>query len=136
MTEERLIHFRDGGEIRITAAAGRLAMGTQQVKRGTGIPTHRHFEMEEAFYVLEGSGTYTLDDVAERFERGATLLIPKNRWHGFANPDEELLLLWVVTPAGLEGFFRETCARPGEAPKQLTREERAAIALRYGTEFR
>jgi quercetin dioxygenase-like cupin family protein len=38
--------------------------------------------MDEAFYVLEGSGTFTLNDVAHPFERGASIFIPKNSWHG------------------------------------------------------
>src|SRR5262245_47710630 len=59
---EHLIHFRDKGDIFIKAGAAtgstNLAMGTQQVRVGTGIPVHRHFKMDEAFYVLEGSGTF------------------------------------------------------------------------------
>lgn len=138
---EHLFHFRDRGNIfiRVGAATGshNLAVGTQQVMVGTGIPIHRHFQMDEAFYVLEGSGTVTLDDVAHPFERGASIFIPKNSWHGFSNPDRELLLLWVVTPAGLDGFFRETCSPPGVPPKQLTKEQIREIALRkYATEFR
>jgi quercetin dioxygenase-like cupin family protein len=137
---EHLVHFRDGGNIYIKfgsrTGSDHLAMGTQQVKRGTGIPTHRHFEMEEAFYILEGRGTCTLDDVPHTFEQGATIFIPRKRWHGFANPDREMLLLWVVSPAGLDDFFRETCNPPGGAAKQLTREQIVAIARKYGTEFR
>ena len=37
-----------------------LVMGTQQILLGTGIPIHRHLEMDEAFYVLEGSGVFVL----------------------------------------------------------------------------
>ena len=70
------------------------------------------------------------------FEKGGAIFIPRNTWHGFANPDRELLLLWVVTPAGLDGFFRETCTPPGAPPRGLTREQIHAIALKYGTEFR
>jgi hypothetical protein len=47
-----------------------------------------------------------------------------------------LLLLRLVSPAGLDGFFRETCRPPGMPPKQLTREQIHEIALKYGTEFR
>jgi len=57
------------------------------------------------------------------FHREAFTLIPRNTWHGFANPDQELLVLWIVTPAGLDGFFRETCNPPGIAPKPLTKEQ-------------
>lgn len=103
---------------------------------GSGIPIHRHFHMDEAFYVLDGSGTVTLNDVRHPFEKGATIFIPKNTWHGFENPDHELLLLWVVTPSGLDDFFREICSPPGATPKRLTREQVKEIALKYGTEFR
>ena len=56
---EHLVHFRDHGNIfiKLGSATGseNLAMGTQQVMLGTGIPIHRHFKMDEAFLVLEGS---------------------------------------------------------------------------------
>lgn len=137
---EHLIHFRDHGHIFIKAgrASGsdRLALGTQQVTAGAGIPVHRHLHMDEAFYVLAGSGICTLNDLGHRFAKGATIFIPQNSWHGFANPDSELLLLWMMAPAGLDGFFRETCAPPGAAPKPLSREQIRQIALKYGTEFR
>ena len=137
---EQLIHFRDQGKIFIKAGSvtgsEHLALGTQQVMAGTGIPVHRHLEMDEAFYVLEGSGTWTLNDVPHQFGKGATIYIPRMTWHGFANPDHELLLLWIVQPAGLDGFFRETCSPPGVPPKKLTREQIKEIAWKYKTEFR
>ena len=137
---EHLVHFRDHGNIfiKVGSATGsdNLASGTQQVMIGTGIPIHRHFHMDEAFYVLEGGGIVILNDARRSFERGGTIFIPKNSWHGFLNPDHELLLLWTVTPAGLDGFFRDTCTPPGVPPKQLTREQINAIARKYGTEFR
>lgn len=93
--------------------------------------------MDEAFFVLDGSGTVTLNDVGHGFERGSSIFIPRNSWHGFANPDHELLLLWIVTPAGLDGFFRDTCSAPGLPAKQLTTEQIKDIALKkYATEFR
>lgn len=106
------------------------------MKAGTGIPIHRHFRMDEAFYTLEGRGVFILNDVSRPFEKGASIFIPKNSWHGFENPEHELLLLWVVTPAGLDGFFRETCSLVGEPHKQLTREKIREIAAKYDTEFR
>ena len=137
---EHLIHFRDHGNIFINVGAAtgsdQLAWGTQQVTLGAGIPIHRHLHTDEAFYVLEGGGTVSLNDVRHSFDKGGTIFIPRNSWHGFENPDHELLLLWMVTPAGLDGFFRETCNPPGVPPKQLSRDQIKAIALKYGTEFR
>lgn len=137
---EHLVHFRDHGQIFIktgsATGSGQLSLGTQQVTVGAGIPVHRHFKMDEAFYVLEGSGTFILNDVRRSFEKGGTIFIPRNSWHGFAKPDHELLLLWITTPAGLDGFFRETCNPPGVPPKQFTREQINQIAGKYATEFR
>jgi len=138
---EHLVHFRDHGNIfiKVGSATGseNLAMGTQQVMGGSGIPIHRHFKMDEAFLVLEGSGMFVLNDVQHSFEKGGTIFIPRNSWHGFENPDHELLLLWLVSPAGLDGFFRDTCTPPGVPSKQLTREQIKEIALKkYATEFR
>lgn len=137
---EHLVHFRNSGTIfiKIGSATGshNLAVGTQQLPVGAGVPIHRHFEMDESFYVLEGSGIVILNDVRHPFDKGGTMFIPKNSWHGFANPDREVLLLWIVSPAGLDGFFRETCNPPGVPPKQLTPEQVNEIARKYGTEFR
>jgi quercetin dioxygenase-like cupin family protein len=137
---ETLIHFRDRGQIVIKAGPATgfdsLAFGTQQVTIGAGVPIHRHLKMDEAFYVLEGSGVLILNDGRHSFEEGGTIFIPKNSWHGFVNPERELLLLWIMSPAGLDGFFRETCSPPGQPPKQLTQEQIKKIGLKYATEFR
>ena len=109
---EHLVHFRDVGNIfiKVGPATGSdsLALGTQQVTVGAGIPIHRHLLMDEAFYVLEGRGIFTLNDTRHPFEKGGTIFIPRNAWHGFANPDHcscsgsWRLLAWMAfsaTPA-------------------------------------
>jgi quercetin dioxygenase-like cupin family protein len=111
-------------------------MGTQQILAGVGIPIHRHFEMDEAFYVVDGGGTFILDDAPHAIDKGSSIFIPKNSWHGFQNADRELLLLWIVAPPGLEAFFREVATRPGEPPVQRTKQQLNEIARKYATEFR
>jgi len=39
------------------------------------------------------------------FEKGETIFIPQNSWHGFANHDHELLLLWVVIRQSFSKIF-------------------------------
>jgi quercetin dioxygenase-like cupin family protein len=122
---ERLI--LRGGEVLIKVDPNRgsnnLALGTQQVAVGVGIPRHRHAHMDEFFYVLEGNGTFLLNEARYAVGKGGTVFIPKGSWHGFENPNGELLLLWVVVPPGLEEFFREIASPPGTPPKQLTPEQ-------------
>jgi quercetin dioxygenase-like cupin family protein len=137
---EHLVHYRNPGNIVIKVDPVRgsrnVACGTQQVPIGAGIPIHRHFDGDEAFYILDGFGTFILNDVRHPFEKGGTIFIPRNAWHGFTNPDHELLLLWIVAPPGLDGFFRETCNTPGVPPRQLTPEQVNQIARKYATEYR
>ena len=89
---EHLIHFRDGGDIFIKAdpltGSRHLGLGTQQLAKGSGIPVHRHLQSDEVFYVLEGRGAVTLNDLRHPCERGATIFIPRNTWHGFSSPDQ------------------------------------------------
>jgi quercetin dioxygenase-like cupin family protein len=84
---EHLIHFRDGGNIFIKVdpvkGSNNLALGTQQLPKGSGIPVHRHPHKDEVFYVLEGSGTVTLNDVRHSWslmdKRFAKCLIRSNQ---------------------------------------------------------
>jgi quercetin dioxygenase-like cupin family protein len=73
---EHLVHYRNPGNIFIKVdpvkGSKNVACGTQQVPIGAGIPIHRHFESDEAFYILDGSGTFILNDVrhpSRRVER-------------------------------------------------------------------
>ena len=129
-----------GGSIFIktdpTKGSNDLAMGTQQVLVGVGIPIHRHVDMDEVFYVVDGAGTFILNDVPHPIQKGDSIFIPRNTWHGFQNPDRELLLLWIVAPPGLAAFFREFAAHPGAPPVQRTKEQMNEVARKHGTEFR
>jgi quercetin dioxygenase-like cupin family protein len=135
-------HFiRGGGNILIkvdpTRGSDKVALGTQQVPAGGRIPIHRHAQMDEVFYVVEGSGTFILNETPLSVEKGATVFIPRGAWHGFEKGDKEMLLLWAVVPPGLEGMFREIASRPGEPPKQFSLEQLNEIARRYGgTEYK
>lgn len=133
---EHLIHFRDGGDIYIFAGSDTVSFGTQQIKARGGIPIHRHLHMEEAFHVLDGRGECILDDVPHSVSRGTSIFIPRNTWHGFKTPSEDLVVLWIMSPGGLDRFFRETCAAPGAPPRALSADQIRQIAMRYGTEFR
>ena len=134
---ERLIQRGGNIFIKVDTSKGSkdLAMGTQQLLVGVGIPIHRHLHMDETFYVVDGTGTFILNDVPHPIQRGDSIFIPKNTWHGFQNPDRELLLLWVAPP-DLAAFFREFATQPGATPVQRTKEQMNDIARKYGTEFR
>lgn len=139
-TEGEKLVFR-GGEIfiKVDPATGsnNVALGTQRVLVGGRIPVHRHTQMDEVFYVVEGGGTFLLNDARLGVEKGSTIYVPKNAWHGFDKGEKEMLLLWAVAPPGLEGMFREIASRPGEPPKQFSPEQLKTHFQRHGgTEFK
>src|SRR5262245_51801346 len=84
---EHLVHFRNPGNIFINVSPAKgsdnLAFGTQQVPVGAGIPIHRHFQMDEAFSILEGSGTFILNDARHPIEKGGTIDPKKPEWRPY-----------------------------------------------------
>jgi len=131
---------RPSGDIVIkvdpTRGSSTLAMGTQHLKPGAGIPVHRHDFMDEILLIQEGRGFAILDDQRTPIAKGSTIFVPKGFWHGFENPETAMDLVWIVTPPGLETFFREVGSGPGAPPRALTREQFRAIGEKHGTIFR
>jgi hypothetical protein len=120
---EHLVHWRDAGNIfiKVGPATGSddLALGTQQVPVGVRYTDTFGWTKPSTFWkAAEFSHSTMHNTLLGRAERYS---FPRMRGMGFANPDRELLLLWIMAPAGLDGFFRDTCSPPGVAPKQLTR---------------
>lgn len=100
---------------------GRLSLVLATVPPGIGPPPHRHGGEDEAFYVL--SGTFLFVDVGggEPQEAtcgpGAAVYAPKGSLHTYRNIGETTgALLVVLTPGGLEQFFRELSALPAGPP--------------------
>lgn len=132
--------IRNGGSLFIKVDpqrdAQRMALGTQQVPRAAGIRVHQHREADEVLFVLEGRGFGILDERRVPIEKGSAVYVPRGVWHGVENPDAELQLLWVVAPPGIEAFFREVAAHPGEPARAFTPEQLDEIARRHGMSFR
>lgn len=112
------------------------------VPPGGGPPPHIHRREDETFYVLEGRVDFRLGDESITAGPGDFVNVPRDTVHCFHNSGAETArLILTFTPAGIEGFFRETLERAPngarEAPDNL--EEVAAryvaAAPRYGMEF-
>jgi len=113
-----------------------MAVGTQLLPKGAGIPPHQHTGSDEVLYILEGSGSALLGEMRSPLQKGSAIFIPKGAWHGAQNPDGEMLVLWIVAPPGLEAMFREASPKPGAQATPLTREQFLEIARRHGTLFK
>lgn len=101
-----------------------------------GLPSHIHRETIESFYVLEGELKVTLAGNTRIAEAGGFVFVPTDVLHKFANAsnDHPVRFLLVVSPGGLEGYFRELpgiIERHGYPPPPEVMEE---LGRRYDIE--
>jgi mannose-6-phosphate isomerase-like protein (cupin superfamily) len=135
---EALVGPNGGILVKVDPRTGstRLAMGTQQVLAGKGIQVHRHEHEDEILFVHSGEAVGIVGDERTRIEAGSTVYIPQGVWHGVENPGGEVNLVWVVSPPGLEGFFRDTRSAPREPAKALSAEQLEDIRRKHGMQVR
>ena len=131
---EALVGPNGGILVKVDPRTGsaRLAMGTQQVLTGRGIQVHQHAHEDEILFVHSGDAVGIVGDERSRLEAGSTVYIPQGVWHGVENPGGEVNLVWIVSPPGLESFFRDTRSAPGAPAKTLSAEQLEDIRRKHG----
>src|SRR6516162_10414564 len=121
---------------------GQFALIEAVARKGNVPPPHIHHREEETLYVLEGEMTVSVGDGTIKATPGTMVCLPRDVPHSFVIDSEQLRVLILLTPAGLEGLFKEfSVPAPamtlppadesayGEAQKLLE------AAPRYGLEF-
>ena len=117
-----------------------LAVIEMNVPPNSGPIPHEHPSFRESFYVLEGEVELKTKAQCYLAKKGAIVTIPKDGpVHSFKNTGNTMAkLLCIVTPAGLDDFFREI-GKPlvfGEiATDPVTnadKEKMKEAAVRYG----
>jgi quercetin dioxygenase-like cupin family protein len=113
-----------------------FALGTQTLKPGAGIALHVHEGEDEVLFIHRGKGVGLLGDDRKPVEPGSTIFIPQGTWHGVDNPEGEVTLVWVVSPPGLESYFRDIGSPPGGTPKVFSPEQLEEIRRKHGMRAR
>jgi mannose-6-phosphate isomerase-like protein (cupin superfamily) len=110
---------------------------------GEGVLHVHHFE-DEGFYIIEGEMTFYVGDQTIKAQPGSFLFGPKDVPHAFNVDRGPARLLFVLSPAGMEGLIREMGEparslsippQPDEPPDEAEMEQMMAIAARYGAEI-
>jgi mannose-6-phosphate isomerase-like protein (cupin superfamily) len=108
-----------------TKASAASTAGSLTVIESTltsGPPRHVHDREDESFYILDGSLTaYCGADVLPA-EPGSFVFLPRRIPHHFTVDTPTVTLLLVVTPAGIEDYFREIAAAPDEPARRVVRD--------------
>ncbi len=89
---------------------------------GSVLPLHRHIDMDEIFYVIEGDYVFTIDGKTVAAPAGTFIHVPRGTPHRFANPGKTFgRLADFHTPGGFEHFFEQCCGPvdPARLPEML-----------------
>jgi len=136
---EVLMNKSKRGDIKIKVSpktgSQNLTMGTQNLSPQSKIPIHVHHTADEILFVHKGSGTGFINSDSEHIETGSTIFIPAGVWHGIENSKDSMELLWIVTPPGLDQFFRDLDSANVSGTISLTAEEVEDIAIKHGDSY-
>ncbi len=84
-----------------------LSLDVYYFNAGQSLGYHRHPTGDQIFTVIEGSGTFMLDDKGQEtleVGQGSTFLAPANVWHDLIDSGDGKLVAQQVTkqPSGME----------------------------------
>ncbi len=110
-------------------AGGRFALVQHLfAPRALAAPMHRHRLEDEFTYVVEGRIGAVLGDEEVFGEPGDLIFKPRDEWHTFWNAgDEPAKVLEIISPSGLEQFFRAL----GQMTEPPTAEAMGELAAPY-----
>lgn len=79
----------------------------------------------------------TLGEKEFPVDDGAVALVPKGTWHGLKNSGtDNVEMRFGYMPAGFEGFFREVGTPIGKPFVAKAKEQRKAIAAKWGMTYK
>ena len=112
-----------------------LSMGYQTVAVGGRIREHSHGEQVELQVCFSGRGHVNVDGERHELTPGTACFLGYDVKHEIVNDgEEELVMMWVISPAGLEDFFRtigrsrtagDATPQPFERPRDVVAIERS-----------
>jgi quercetin dioxygenase-like cupin family protein len=125
------IDIKAGGE----HTSGRFFLAESMLAPGfAGPPPHRHRELHDMFYVLEGTLTLRIGDRTIEAGQGSFACVPPGVVHTFRNDsDGAVRMLNFNTPSGFENYMRDLAEAAQSAP--MTPEVIGQVASRYDFEF-
>ena len=120
---------------------GQFALIEAVARRGNVPPPHIHHR-EDEIYVLEGEVVVSVGDRTIKGTSGTMFFLPRDVPHSFTIESEQSRMLILLTPAGLEGWFKEFSVPapamtlpPAGEPEYRELQSILEAAPRYGIEF-
>ena len=105
-------------------------------------PPHIHHREDEMFYVLEGKVVVSIGDRTIKGTAGTMVFLPRDVPHSFTIESDQSRMIILLTPAGLEGWFKEFSVPaqamtlpPADEPGYRDVQKMLDAASQYGIEF-
>ena len=101
---------------------GTLSMGYQTIAPGGRVRPHSHGAQVELQICFRGRGSVVADEESHPLIPGTACFLGPDVRHEIVNEsDDDLVMMWLISPAGLEGFFgavgrERTRGEPAPAP--------------------
>ena len=95
-----------------------VSTGFQTIASGGRVRAHSHADQMELQICFRGSGQVVVNGKLHPLLPCTTCLLGPDVRHEIINSsDDELVMLWVIAPSGLEAFFQEIgrLRKPGDA---------------------
>jgi quercetin dioxygenase-like cupin family protein len=137
--DHQQLEWMGGGIMRVLldtqATAGQLTVLRSHLPGGSASPVHVHSAEDEMFVLLRGDAVFWAGPRRYELSEGGVAFLPRNLPHAYRFVSDEVDLLTLCVPSGIEGFFR-TAGRDLAKPKpegwQLTPQTMAAAAVAFG----
>ena len=121
---------------------GQFALIEAVATKGNVPPPHIHHREDEIFYVLEGEIVVSVGDRTIKGTPGTMVFLPRDVCHSFTIESEQSRMLILLTPAGLERWFKEFSVPapamtlpPSDETGYGEVQRMLEAAPRYGIEF-
>jgi mannose-6-phosphate isomerase-like protein (cupin superfamily) len=89
---------------RTNSGISQCSLAEELLPPGHAVTPHHHREIEEIYYILEGSGVMTVGDEQRQVAAGDAIFVPRGHRHSLANTgNQPIRLLVACGPA----FFYE-----------------------------
>lgn len=96
----------------------------------TGVRLHVHEREDETWFILEGAYVFQVGEQTISAQAGDYVFGPRSVPHSYSNRSAAVArALIMVTPAGFEGFWRESTSLGSDA------DAHAALGRQYGVRF-
>jgi mannose-6-phosphate isomerase-like protein (cupin superfamily) len=98
----------------------------------TGPPLHVHDDVDEIFYVLEGTYAITCGERVFDAEPGTLVFVPRGTPHRFQPGNEGGRMLLVYSPGGFEGYFEERQREEAQHGGSLLPDQLDSLGRKHG----